>query len=140
MTCMLKTVAPEASYEQISGRILKQHGIISSQIFERIRPTGTAIPRLYGLPKIHKDGVPLRPILDMTNSPYHAMAQWLAELLEPVQQRLASHSLKDTFHFVDTIDAMNVTGKKMFSLDFSSLFTNVSLRETIDFIAEHPDW
>ena len=66
-------------------RILKQEGIISPQIFERIRPTGSVIPRLYGLPKIHKDGVPLRPILDMTNSPYHAMAQWLAELLQPAQ-------------------------------------------------------
>ena len=122
-------------------RILKQQGIISSQLFERIRPTGTVIPRLYGLPKIHKDGVPLRPILDMTNSPYHALAQWLAELLGPVQQRLSSHSLKDTFHFVETIKNLNVTGKRMLSLDVCSLFTNVPLVETVDlmigFIAQH---
>ena len=117
-------------------RILKHQGSTVTETFERILPTRTTIPRLYGLPKIHK-GVLLCLILDMEHSPYHALAQWLARLLKPVQQSLASHSLEDTFHFVETIDAMNVTGKKMMSLDVSSLFTNVPLGETVDFIIDY---
>ncbi|MGL5708700.1 MAG: hypothetical protein ACRDDF_10625, partial [Aeromonas sp.] len=39
---------------------LKQQGHIDSLQFENLKPTGTHIPRLYGLPKTHKKGVPLR--------------------------------------------------------------------------------
>ena len=37
---------------------------------------------------------------------------------------------------VNTINDVNLTDCKMFSLDVSSLFTNVPLRETIDFLGE----
>ncbi|KAA3681281.1 uncharacterized protein DEA37_0008207, partial [Paragonimus westermani] len=50
-----------------SLRCLKQRGIIDSTTI------GTTISRLYGLSKIHKIGVPLRPILDVCNSPYHPL-------------------------------------------------------------------
>ena len=72
----------------------------------------------------------------MTNSPYHSTAQWLVEVLEPVRQRLVKHSLRDTFHFVREIRDANVTNKTMFSLDVESLFTNVPLVETIDYICQ----
>ena len=38
--------------------------LISREIFELIRPIGSERPRLYGLPKIHKSDIPLRPILN----------------------------------------------------------------------------
>ncbi|KAA3677925.1 uncharacterized protein DEA37_0007683 [Paragonimus westermani] len=128
-----KTDAIEKSISR-TVRKLKQQGLIDSATFERIRPTGTIIPRLYGLPKVHKEGWPLRPILDMCNSPYHSMAQWLTELLEPVRKDIAVHSLKDTFEFVDSIRSLNVENKKIFSLDVCSLFTNVPLVETVDYL------
>ena len=54
----------------------------TSHLYDKLRPTGSTIPRLYGVSKMHKDGVPLRPILDMNNSPYHAIAKWLNSILE----------------------------------------------------------
>ena len=124
--------------QQISKclKTLREEGVITETTYESIRPTGSTIPRLYGLPKIHKPGVPLRPILSMTNSPYHSAAQWLVEILEPVRQRLVKHSLKDTFQFVRNIQDINVTNRIMFSLDVQSLFTNVPLVETIDYICQ----
>ncbi|KAA3676016.1 uncharacterized protein DEA37_0010896 [Paragonimus westermani] len=115
-------------------RNLKQQGLIESATFERIRPAGTIIPGLYGLPKVHKEGWPLRPISDMCNSPYHSIAQWLTELLEPVRKDIAVHSLKDSVEFVNSIRSLNVENKKMFSLDVCSLFTNVPLVETVDYL------
>ena len=130
-----KTVAIEKGLSK-TVRKLKQDGVISSATFERIRPVGTHIPRLYRLPKLHKQGLPLRPILDMFNSPYHALAKWLAEILEPVRRELAVHSLRDTFEFVDTVESLNISGKQMFSLDVVSLFTNVPLSETIQYLCD----
>ena len=131
-----RTPTIEKSLSKVLSRI-KQNGFIDSTTFERVRPTGTSIPRLYGLPKVHKQGVPLRPILDMTNSPYHGLAKWLVALLSPIRREIATHSLKDTFHFVNSISNVGMHNTKMLSLDVSSLFTNVPLDETIEYLCEY---
>ena len=116
---------------------LKLRGIIDSSTFERLKPMGSTIPRLYGLPKVHKLGVPLRPILDMCNSPYHAMAKWLARLIEPIRSEIAKYTVADTFEFVDTTSNLNLEGYRMTSFDVSSLFTNVPLKETVEYICDY---
>ena len=50
---------------------LKKEGLLPSMIYSRIRPTGSQRPQMYGLPKIHKQDVPLRSILSMTGSAQH---------------------------------------------------------------------
>ncbi|CAH8501621.1 hypothetical protein MS3_00006096 [Schistosoma haematobium] len=72
----------------------------------------------------------------MANTPYHSTAKWLVKLLEPLQQELVKHSVKDVFEFVDTLKNMNINGKTMLSLDITPLFTNIPLTETIDYICE----
>ena len=117
-------------------RDLKLREVIDTSTFELLRPIGCTIPRLYGLPKIHKPGTPLRPILDMYNSHYHSIAKWLTKLLEPVRKEIVTHTVTDTFDFVRVINDLNLQDKKMLSLDVSSLFTNVPVRETIDYIVD----
>ncbi|CAH8857906.1 unnamed protein product [Trichobilharzia szidati] len=116
---------------------MKNNHLIREELYEKIRPTGSLIPRLYGLPKIHKAALPLRPILDMSGSPYHSVAGWLAEIIEPVREQLSNHSLRDTFQFVECIQDINASNKHMLSLDVESLFTNVPLTETICFICKY---
>ena len=119
-----------------SLKSLRAGDIISTGIFENVKPTGSNIPRLYGLPKIHKSGVPLRPILDIFNSPYHKLAKWLSNILEPLHQQVTRYSLKDVFEFVKHIRDVNVSNKQMISFDITSLFTNIPIMETIDFICD----
>ena len=66
-------------------------------IYDAIRPTGSQRPRMYGLPKTHKEGTPLRPILSMTGSSHHELGKWLASLLQPVLERFSSHCISDSF-------------------------------------------
>nr|CAH8870330.1 unnamed protein product [Trichobilharzia regenti] len=72
----------------------------------------------------------------MTNSPYHAIAKWLVDILLPIRNNLCKHSVSDSFEFVDSISGANVSGKKMISMDVTSLSTNVPLTETICFICK----
>ena len=116
---------------------MRDQNTISVGTYEKLRPVGTIIPRLYGLPKIHKVGAPMRPILDMCNSPYHAIAKWLAQLLEPLRQHLCRYSLRDTFEFVELVKDLDLSSQRMISFDVTSLFTNVPLIETIDFICNY---
>nr|VZI51208.1 unnamed protein product [Spirometra erinaceieuropaei] len=64
------------------------------------------------------------------------MAKWLAEKLKSVQRQLAPRSYRDTFEFIDDIKDLNVNGMVMFSLDVSSLFTNVPVTETLDYLCD----
>ena len=45
-------------------------------------------------------------------------------------------SVKDTFDFVQRVDELNIKNSFMCSLDVQSLFTNVPLEGTIDYICE----
>lgn len=53
-------------------------------VYDRIRPVRSQRPRMNGLPKVNKGNLPLRPILSMVVSVQYQLAQWLAELLQPV--------------------------------------------------------
>ena len=131
-----KTAVIEKAISKVL-RSMKQAGYIDAVTFARLHPTGSVIPRMYGLPKVHKPGLPLRPILDMSNSPYHPMAKWLAEILEPIRRELAVHSVTDTFQFVNKINDLRINDHYMFSLDVESLFTNVPLKETVNYICDY---
>ena len=119
---------------------------ISEELYHRLRPVGASRPRMYGLPKTHKPGVPLRPILSMVNAPQHELAKWLATVLHPVVLQFGDHTVKDTFEFCANIDACaengDITDSFMCSFDVRSLFTNIPLKETLkiclDTLYRHP--
>jgi hypothetical protein len=67
---MEKTVIMELSS-------LKASGVLIAEMVARLKEIGSKMPRLYGLPKLHKENIPLRPILSMCNSAQHKLAQWL---------------------------------------------------------------
>ena len=101
-------------------------------IYDAIRPTGSQRPQMYGLPKTHKKGTPLCPILSMTGSSHHELGKWLAGLLQPVLERFSSHCRSNLFTFAKTMQNLDIDPNVfMCSFDVSSLFTNVPLDETI---------
>ena len=53
--------------------------VLTNEVYDRIRPTGSQRPQMYGLPKIHKPNVPLRPILSMIGS---QNTNWLSGFLK----------------------------------------------------------
>ena len=109
---------------------------VPSSVINRLSPTNCSLPKLYGLPKIHKPNVPLRPILSMTNSPTYNLAKWLANLLKPVQEAVSHYVVKDSFQFVNEVRNLDLSHTVMASLDISSLFTQVPLLETVDMITD----
>ena len=106
---------------------------MTAETFNDLRPIGSVRPRAYGLPKIHKPTIPLRPIVSMSGSAQYKISRWLAELLEPVRKVYSTKCIKDSFAFVDLLRNAEVpNGGIMCSYDAVSLFTNVPLEDTID--------
>ena len=113
---------------------LLKKGFIDKSCFQKLKPMGSVIPRLYGLPKIHKNDCPIRPILSMSGSPTHGLAQWLANVLQPVSDFVSEFCVPDSFAFANSIRNINLENLKMVSFDVVSLFTNVPIRKTVDII------
>ena len=59
-------------------------------------------PSFYGQPKIHKAGIPLRPIVSFVNSPTYAISGYLAKILSPVFGN-TDYTVKNSFEFADFI-------------------------------------
>jgi hypothetical protein len=66
---------PAESVERKTVFLLKKSSF-SEEVCKQLRPQGSRPPRLYGLPKIHKQGVPLRPIVSTTGAPTYRLAKY----------------------------------------------------------------
>ena len=65
---------------------LRKDGLLSPSVYKAIRSTRLQRPRLYGLPKTHKEDLLLRPTLSMIDSTQHSLAKWptTSSILDPV--------------------------------------------------------
>ena len=60
---------------------LKKYGRLPPDVYSRLRSSAARVPMLYGLPKVHKPDVPLRPIVSFMSSPTYELSKLLAWLL-----------------------------------------------------------
>ena len=49
-------------------KVLKDNEFIDNKLYYYLKPTDSPAPRFYGQPKIHKPGVPIRPIASYSGS------------------------------------------------------------------------
>ena len=57
---------------------------ISDQLYSNMRSTGGQPARLYGLAKVHKDEIPLRPVLSLLGSSYVNLNKMLAKFFDNI--------------------------------------------------------
>ena len=90
---------------------------------------------LYGLPKIHKMSIPLRPILSSIGTCGYKIAKFLVPILEPITSN--HFTVRDSFTFATEISKFKDSNKYvMASFDFKSLFINIPLEEAINIATE----
>lgn len=111
-------------------RALKSKGAINESSYFELFSSGSRPGVLYGLPKVHKSGTPLRPILSAIGTFNYSLAKFLVTLINPVIPN--EYIVQDTFSFVKEISNMNASGCVMASFDIVSLFNNIPLDESID--------
>ena len=104
---------------------LKRNGHLSEAVYNKIRPRHKQPPRIYGLPKIHKADVPLRPIVSCVNTFAYDLSAYLANILSPLTGK-SEFTVTNSAHFASTISSETIRDNEiMVSFDVESLFTNV---------------
>ena len=107
---------------------------LPKRIYQRIRPSGSCPPRIYGLPKIHKPQVLLRPIVLCIGAPSYQLSKHIASIISPLAGKTSSHVLNSK-HFAGIMREERVAADEILvSFDVTSLFTNVPTDEAVDVI------
>jgi hypothetical protein len=111
---------------------LFDYNVINKRLYFKLR-SSTALPaKLYGLPKLHKQDIPMRPILAFCGSPTYELSKYLAKILHPLTNKSA-HKLINTKHFVDKIIQDDIPQEyHLVSFDVKSLFTSVPIDLAIE--------
>jgi hypothetical protein len=106
---------------------------------KRLTPNNEITPRIYGLPKIHKEDIPLRPIVNTIGSPTYELAKHVAKILSPLVGHTDSF-IKDSNEFIKIIKNEKVRPQDtLISFDVVSLFTKIPLDEAIQIVKEITD-
>ena len=93
---------------------------------------------MYGLPKVHKVAVPLRPIVSSIGSVTYNASRFLADVLGAVVGK-SPHHIKDTKQFVDTVKDLKLEPDEIIISynDVTALFTSVPVDSAIEAISLH---
>ena len=128
---------PTAKYKRDLVELLKEikeKFNLPQSLYKQLYPTNDQPPRFYGLPKVHKVGYPLRPIVSSIGTITYGCAQYLAKILSPLVGKTPYH-VKNSVDFVEVICGQTLQDdEEMRSFDVSALFTSVPVDKALDII------
>ena len=118
-------------------KTIKSQGGINNSTYRRLYPTGAVSPKYYGLPKIHKPGVPLRRIISSRGSATYETAKELANIIKSLVGR-SPHHVQNNKDFLENIKDIKLQPDEcIMSYDVSGLFTSIPIEPAIKTIRKH---
>lgn len=125
--------------EKVLVKVLRNINVLARTFYEhervhQLEPDTLLLPKFYGLPKIHKQGTPLRPITSTVGAPGYYLAKFFDGLLKGIFPR-SDHHVKDSYVFVKSIKdrALN-DDDVLVSFDVVSMFTSIPYKLVYDII------
>ncbi len=129
---------PTSKYSSQVVRKLQELKFQSAEIdeaqYRRLYPTGCVVPRFYGLPKIHKTNLPLRPIVVSRGCVTYQIAKLVADILSPLVT-WNPYCLKNSAELVDVLSSVVLDEDDiMVSFDVTALFISVPVDHSLEVV------
>lgn len=100
--------------------------------YYEVIPMNPQTPRLYGLPKIHKADIPIRPVVSFTNSYAHKLALFLDRFLKNKLDLCFRFAVKNSIDLVQRISSLVLPPDCIFvSFDVINLFTSIPVADCL---------
>ena len=118
-------------------KVLKDNEFIDNKLYYYLKPTDSPAPRFYGQPKIHKPGVPIRPIVSYSGSPLYNLNKYIANILKTYVKH-ENNNAKNSTTFSNYIRNVPIEDDEiMVSFDVTSLYTNIPIIDTLNIIKDY---
>ena len=118
-------------------KVLKDNEFIDNKLYCYLKPTDSPAPRFYGQPKIHKPGVPIRPIVSYSGSPLYNFNKYIAKILKTYVKH-GNNNAKNSTTFSNYIPNVPIEDDEiMVSSDVTSLYRNIPIIDTLYIIKDY---
>ena len=110
-------------------------GKIPDDYLQRLLPQHTRTAEFYGLPKTHKSGNPLRPIVSAGGDPLDKLSWFLQCILTQLLSFIPAHLTNTDTYLMKLKESFPnglPPGSIIFSLDVSNLYGSIPIREGIE--------
>ena len=102
---------------------------------QRLHSTDATLASFYGLPKIHKPGIPLRPITSCINTPTYNVSKHLVSILSPLLEE--KYSVTNSVVFAQHVKDQPIAEDEiMVSFDVIALFMSIPVDLALQIIHE----
>ena len=86
---------------------LFQNRRLNKPLYNHLHASECPLPRFYGLAKVHKQDVPLRPVISAVGSALYATSKYLAQILKPLVGN-GEHTVANSKEFVKALADVSV--------------------------------
>ena len=99
---------------------------ITKSMYHHLRCSSGNLARIYGLAKLHKNHIPLRPVVSMVGHPTYNLSKFICNFLDPLIDK--KFIVRNSNEFVSDIQNINIANDEMqVSFDVVSLFTKIPI-------------
>ncbi|XP_062713904.1 uncharacterized protein LOC134290731 [Aedes albopictus] len=120
---------PTTKYQKDNNNIVRRLldlKLIDNRTRYKLTNNAAVCPRIYGQPKAHKPGLPLRPVVPNVTAPTYELSKYIANILQKAFS--SSFNIKDSYAFCEYVNGLQVPPDHLIvSFDVISLFTNVPI-------------
>ena len=117
--------------------VLEDNKFIDNKLYYYLKHTDSPEARFYGQPKIHKPGVPIRPIVSYSGCPLYSLKKYIDNILKTCVKD-ENNNAKNSTSFSRYIRNVPIEDDGiMVSFDVNSLYTNIPIIDTLNIIKDH---
>jgi hypothetical protein len=92
----------------------------------------TTAPNIRGLPKVHKPGYPIRPIINWQGAPPYRLSKYLNKLIQTHIPLPNTFNVRSPTHLTEDLQ-----GLKLVSFDIVNIYTNTSTNGLLQIIRKY---
>ena len=103
-----------------------------------LKPINARGPKLTGLPKIHKNDIPIRTLVNFTTAPGFKTSKKLVTLIKDNIFLKNNHIIVNNIDFINRVNDIKLQPSyKLASFDIVNLYTNIPVNQTLDILNDN---
>nr|CAI5849577.1 unnamed protein product [Callosobruchus analis] len=111
--------------------------LVAPPLKRKLQVSNATVSKLYCLPKIHKPGKAMRPIVSAIGSPTYNISKFLVDEFKKLRLPFESRSVVNSNEFINKIKDLKLNENEILvSFDISSLFPSVPVPKTLEYLRE----
>jgi len=124
-------------YNKAIKSLIKNSSIIPPQTKHHLFNSKAGPPQFKPLVKTHKDGLPVRPVINSVDAPSYKLSKFISNLLKNRLSLDSEYACKNSKEFIEKIKKLEVKPQNIFiTCDIDNMYANIPRAEAVEALIE----